>query len=66
MEAGAGQPPKEGFIMTDKTEPPPTQSYIFRPWITKPDGTVIYAKAYGKKAFKIPVPSNDNQERKAV
>ncbi len=29
--------------------------YIFRPWITKKDGTRIYAKQYGKKVFRIPV-----------
>lgn len=29
-------------------------SYIFRPYITK-NGKRIYAKSYGKKAFKIPV-----------
>lgn len=27
--------------------------YIFRAWITKKDGTKIYAKTYGKKAFRI-------------
>lgn len=29
--------------------------YIYRPWITLPDGTRIYAKNYGKRAFRIPV-----------
>lgn len=29
-----------------------TRSYIFRPWITK-NGQKVYAKTYGKKAFKI-------------
>lgn len=27
--------------------------YIFRSKITKKDGTVIYAKDYGKRAFRI-------------
>lgn len=31
--------------------------YIFRAWITTKDGTRIYAKNYGKKAFKIWVDS---------
>ena len=29
--------------------------YIFRSHITKKDGTNVYAKDYGYKAFKIPV-----------
>jgi hypothetical protein len=29
--------------------------YIYRPWITLPDGSRIYAKNYGKRAFRIPV-----------
>ncbi len=28
------------------------REFIFRPWITK-NGQKIYAKTYGKKAFKI-------------
>lgn len=31
--------------------------YIFRAWITTKDGTRIYAKNYGKRAFKIWVDS---------
>ncbi len=27
--------------------------YIFRAWITTKDGTKVYAKTYGKKAFRI-------------
>ena len=34
-----------------------TGHYIFRPYITK-NGKRIYAKTYGKKAFKIWVSSN--------
>ncbi len=30
------------------------QQYIYRPWITV-KGVRIYAAAYGKKVFKIPV-----------
>lgn len=26
--------------------------YIFRSWITKKDGTRVYARDYGKKAFR--------------
>ena len=29
--------------------------YIFRSHITKKDGTKVYAKDYGLKAFRIPV-----------
>ena len=29
-------------------------NYIFRPYITK-NGKRIYAKSYGKKAFRIPI-----------
>lgn len=40
--------------------------YIFRAWITKKDGTKIYAKTYGKRAFRIwvgpgPEPEAGNQ-----
>ena len=28
--------------------------YIYTPYIRKKDGTVIYARDYGKKVFKIP------------
>lgn len=28
--------------------------YIFTPYITKKDGTRVYASQYGKKAFRIP------------
>ncbi len=29
--------------------------YIYRAYITLKDGTRIYARSYGKKAFRIPV-----------
>ncbi len=29
--------------------------WIFRPWRKLPDGTIIWAKNYGKKAWKIAV-----------
>lgn len=32
-----------------------SEAYIFRPYITLQDGTRLYAKAYGHKAFRIPV-----------
>lgn len=31
------------------------KGYIYRPYITLPNGTVIWAKTYGKRAFRIPV-----------
>lgn len=43
---------------TPKT--PAEPGYIYRPYITRPDGTVIWAKNYGKKAFKIPIADNDD------
>jgi hypothetical protein len=45
------------------TPPNEGQRYIYRPYIRKPDGTIIWAKTYGKKAFRIPVSddvANDN------
>ncbi len=39
------------------------QRYIFRPYITKKDGTKVYAKDYGLKAFRIPV-SGKKEESK--
>ena len=47
--------------MTDKTEDDTAapekgqQQYIFRPYIRLKDGQILYAAAYGKKAFRIPV-----------
>lgn len=32
--------------------------YIFRATITLKDGTKIYAKDYGKRAFRIPIGKN--------
>lgn len=47
--------------MTKKVEKPPEQpAYIYRASITLPNGKVIFARQYGKKAFKIPVANNDN------
>ena len=28
---------------------------IYRPWITLPNGTKLYAKQFGKKVFRIPI-----------
>lgn len=40
--------------------------YIFRPWITTKGGTKIYAKDYGKKAFKIWVDPNSKKVKKRL
>ena len=45
---------KEVWFMDTNKEPAKEQRYIYRPWITV-NGVRIYAAAYGKKAFKIPV-----------
>lgn len=36
--------------------PPEGYKYIYRTWTTLPDGTRIWAKHYGKRAFPILVP----------
>ena len=38
--------------------------YIFRTWITTKDGTRIYAKDYGKKAFRIWIDSDKKTSKK--
>ena len=40
--------------MSDSKKSVKEVQYIYRPWITI-KGVRIYAAAYGKKAFKIPV-----------
>ena len=47
------------------SEPPGEPTYIFRPWRRLPDGTVLWAKQFGKKAWRIPVSANDNPGKKA-
>ena len=42
---------KEEDLTKDKND---KIEYIFTPYITKKDGTRIYASQYGKKVFKIP------------
>ncbi len=44
------------------------QKYVFRPWITTRDGRRIYAKAYGLRAFRIPVgdPEEPNQAPRSL
>ncbi len=38
--------------------------YIFRAWITTKDGTKIYAKDYGKRAFRIWIgPGSDTAKK---
>lgn len=50
----------------EEDRPPEGTAYIFRASITLPDGTRIYARQFGKRAFKIPVsPTNDNGEKAA-
>ncbi len=44
-----------------KSDDRPGFRLIFRPWITLPDGTKIYAKDKGLKAFPIWVP--DGQQK---
>ena len=41
-----------------KTDDEPT--YIYRPYKKRPDGTLDWAKNHGKKAWRIPVKTNDN------
>lgn len=36
-----------------------SEAYVFRPYITLRDGTRLYAKVFGHKAFKIPVCADD-------
>lgn len=38
--------------------------YIFRTWITTKDGSKIYAKDYGKKAFRIWVGQSTEPSKK--
>lgn len=46
-----------------RDEPEDEYDYIYRPWVTRPDGTKIYAKHYGKKAFRIPVRKGSHERR---
>ncbi len=50
--------------MAKPKTPPDSPAYIYRASITLPNGKVIYARNFGKRAFKIPVPNNDNEPRK--
>jgi hypothetical protein len=34
-------------------EPPEGYEYVFTAYITRPDGSRIYASQYGKRAFRI-------------
>lgn len=49
-----GKLEKGGLPMSDNKKDNKEVQYIYRPWITV-KGVKIYATAYGKKAFKIPV-----------
>jgi len=46
-------------------KPEKNTGVIFRPYITKKDGTVIWAKQYGLKAFPIPVGSDNDNDKKS-
>lgn len=47
-------------MATSPKPPDEGTRYIYRPFITLPNGTVIWAKSYGKKAFRIPIgPGSD-------
>lgn len=47
-------------MATATPKAPASPGFIYRPYITLPDGRVIWAKNYGKRAFKIPIADNDN------
>jgi hypothetical protein len=51
----------EKAMATKPEKPPEFPAYIYRASITLPNGKVIFARQYGKKAFKIPVAHNDNK-----
>ena len=40
---------------TAEQSPKADKRFIWRPWTTTRDGRRIYARAYGKKAFRIEV-----------
>lgn len=42
------------------------EKYIYRASITRPDGTKIYARQFGKRAFRIPISSANDNEGKAA
>lgn len=41
--------------VTRQINNPNETKYIFRPYMTLKDGRVIWARSYGKRAFRIPV-----------
>ena len=45
---------KENHLAEKKESQKEVVLYIFTPYITKKDGTRVYASQYGKKAFRIP------------
>ncbi len=50
---------------TSPKTPDSDVGFIYRPYITLPNGTVIWARNYGKRAFKIPISAdNDNGSKK--
>lgn len=40
-----------------------TEVVIYRSSITKPDGTVLYASQFGKKAFRIVLSDKSDREK---
>ena len=47
-----------------RQKPAGNAGFIYRPYRTLPNGTVLWAKNYGLKAWKIPIGVNDNEPPK--
>ncbi len=47
--------PLKEAIMKKQPTPQDEVMYVFRPYITLKNGRKLYASAYGKRAWKIPV-----------
>jgi hypothetical protein len=52
-------------VATTAPKKKPDTGFIYRPYITLPNGKVIWASTYGKRAFRIPVGDNDNAPKKS-
>ena len=50
-------------MATATPKAPAKPAVRFTPYITLPNGTVIWAKHYGKKAFAIPIADNDDDPK---
>ncbi len=57
---------RKGIFMHDRSYPPVPKGYHieFRPWRRLPDGRILYASAYGKKAWPILVKDSDKGKTK--